>query len=81
MATVAEYTLTTREVRRHYALAVNTFALEEGEERFDRWLAEVRREAAEQAWDAGWDARHHYDERGGEPAPSNPYRKKETTDD
>ena len=25
------------------------------------------------AWEAGWYARHNYDERGGEPPPVNPY--------
>lgn len=45
---------------------------------FDVWLkgvrADARREGQAEAWDAGWAARHHYDERAGEPPTPNPYR-------
>lgn len=64
-----EYTPTTEQVRATYLGGTLIEFREEGFGRFQRWLAEVERAAAEKAWDEGyWQGINGYT------GPGNPYR-------
>lgn len=76
---MSEYTPTTDEMRFAWADRVNKHD-QEGAEEFDRWLAEVQREAAEKAWDECYYDTHEWYSTKDETlytAPENPYRKDE----
>lgn len=88
---MTEHTPTTDEIVRYYLDGSRDWfpglTTSERNERFDRWLAEVRRETAEKAWDEGRKAealswKHVFDghpvaegEMCGECKVVNPYRK------
>jgi hypothetical protein len=57
---MSDYTPTTEEVRNGYVAAEsepNPYVSEDERAEFDRWLAEVVREAKWVGWEEGWDAR------------------------
>ena len=72
---MSDYTPTTEEMRAAY-VTWNSFPVkEQTRAEFDRWLAEVVREAKWVGWEEGWDARVFAET---VTPTENPYRQRET---